>query len=175
MSSSLYAGVARRVINPEIGTAMGGLRLFSNPIQAIESDLTGTVLVLSNQTTKVAVAALDLAVFSPVEGLAMRERMGNAIGTPATNVMLNLSHNHSSPCLPNWVPDTEEQIRLKTRYRDNLSDWLVEAVRAADSGLQPARIGAGWGRATLGCTGGKPGPTAGMSWVKCRITPSTRP
>ena len=65
MSSTLYAGVARRVINPELGTAMGGLRLFSSPIQAIESDLTGTVLVLSNQATKVAVAALDLAVFSP--------------------------------------------------------------------------------------------------------------
>ena len=64
MSSTLYAGVARRVINPEIGTAMGGLRLFGSPIQAIESDLTGTVLVLSNQTTKVAIAALDLAVLS---------------------------------------------------------------------------------------------------------------
>ena len=77
------------MINPEIGTAMGGLRLFTSPIQAIESDLTGTVLVMSNQTTKVAVAAVDLAVFSPSEGLAMRERMGNAIGVPATNVMLN--------------------------------------------------------------------------------------
>ncbi|MDE2928874.1 MAG: hypothetical protein OXT71_21020 [Acidobacteriota bacterium] len=150
MSSTLYAGVARRVINPEIGTAMGGLRLFSSPIQAIESDLTGTVLVLSNQATKVAIAALDLAVFSPSEGLAMRERMGNAIGVPAANVMLNLSHNHSSPCLPKWVPDTDEQIRLKSRYRDNLSDWLVEAVQEADSRLQPARIGAGWGESDIG-------------------------
>ncbi|MCY3775677.1 MAG: hypothetical protein OXH11_06815, partial [Candidatus Aminicenantes bacterium] len=158
MSSTLYAGVARRVINPEIGTAMGGLRLFSSPIQAIESDLTGTVLVLSNQATKVAVAALDLAVFSPSEGLAMRERMGNAIGTPAANVMLNLSHNHSSPCLPKWVPDTDEQIRLKSRYRDNLSDWLVEAVQEADSRLQPARIGAGWGESDIGIYRRETGP-----------------
>ena len=158
MSSTLYAGVARRVINPEIGTAMGGLRLFGSPIQAIESDLTGTVLVLSNQTTKVAIAALDLAVLSPAEGLAMRESMGNAIGVPATNVMLNLSHNHSSPCLPGWVPDTDEQTRLKTRYRDHLNEWLVEAVQEADSGLQPARIGAGWGESDIGIYRRETGP-----------------
>ena len=88
----------------------------------------------------------------------MRERMGNAIGVPATNIMLNLSHNHSSPCLPDWVPDTEEQTRLKTRYRDDLSDWLVEAVQEADSRLRPARIGAGWGESDIGIYRRETGP-----------------
>ena len=48
MGTTLYAGAARRAINPELGTGMPGLRLFGAPIQAIESDLTATVLVLSD-------------------------------------------------------------------------------------------------------------------------------
>jgi neutral ceramidase len=158
MSNTLYAGVARRVINPAIGTTKGGLRLFADPIQAIESDLTGTVLVLSNQSNKVAIIALDLCVFSPAEGAAIREQVGGAIGIPSTNVMVNLSHNHSSPTLPDWFPDTEEQTRLKTRYRDQLTEWLVEAVREADSSLRPARIGAGWGESQVAVYRRETGP-----------------
>ena len=48
MGTTLYAGAARRAINPQLGTGMPGLRLFGAPIQAIESDLTATVLVLGD-------------------------------------------------------------------------------------------------------------------------------
>ena len=45
MSGTLYAGIARRTINPPIGTGKVGFRLFGGPVQAIESDLSATVLV----------------------------------------------------------------------------------------------------------------------------------
>ena len=45
---ALLAGAARRTINPPLGTGKGGVRLFGDPIQAIESDLTATTLVLAN-------------------------------------------------------------------------------------------------------------------------------
>ena len=48
MSSTLYAGAARRVINPRLGTGKPGLRLFGDPIQSIESDLTATALVFGD-------------------------------------------------------------------------------------------------------------------------------
>ena len=56
-----------------------------------------------------------------------------------------------------------------------MSDWLVEAVQEADSRLQPARIGAGWGESDIGIYRRETGPTGGMSWAKCRIAPSIRP
>ena len=54
MGTTLSAGAARRAINPLLGTGKGGLRLFGSPIQAIESDLTATALVLGDGDAKVA-------------------------------------------------------------------------------------------------------------------------
>jgi hypothetical protein len=51
----LESGAARRVINPPLGTGKGGLRLFGDPIQAMESDLTATVLVLADGAARRAV------------------------------------------------------------------------------------------------------------------------
>ena len=48
MSRKLFAGAARRPINPPLGTRQTGFRLFGSPVQAIESDLTATALVLSD-------------------------------------------------------------------------------------------------------------------------------
>ena len=36
-------------VNPPLGTGKAGLRLFGDPIQAIESDLTATALVLAGR------------------------------------------------------------------------------------------------------------------------------
>ncbi len=43
---TLYASIARRVINSQIDTATPGLRLCTDRTQSIECDLTTTVLVL---------------------------------------------------------------------------------------------------------------------------------
>ena len=60
MSQMLYAGVSRRVINPHIGIEKIGLRLFGEAVQAIQSDLTVTVLVLASETNRVTLIACDL-------------------------------------------------------------------------------------------------------------------
>jgi len=93
MGSTLYAGAARRTINPPLGTGKGGLRLFGSPIQAIESDLTATVLVLGDGDAKVAVIATDLCVLTRAEATRLRGAVADAIGVPVSHVLLNLSHN----------------------------------------------------------------------------------
>ena len=96
----LEAGAARRVINPPLGTGKGGLRLFGDPIQAIESDLTATVLVVADGAVTVAVVALDLCTMTRDEARGLRAAVGEALDTPTSHVLLNLSHTHSSPTLP---------------------------------------------------------------------------
>src|ERR1700710_2012944 len=103
MSATLTAGAARRLINPLLGTGKAGLRLFGDPIQAIESDLTATVLVLGNGDTKVAVIATDLCVMGMSEARALRAEVAGVLGTEVSHVLLNLSHNHSSPALPEFM------------------------------------------------------------------------
>ena len=96
---TLFAGVARSIINPPLGIRRAGIRIFADPIQAIESDLTATVLVLSDGNTRLAIAALDLGIMSMSEMAELRSRIAEAIDAPTSHVMVNLSHTHSSPAL----------------------------------------------------------------------------
>ena len=89
MGRTLEAGVARRAINPQLGTGKAGLRLFGSPIQAIESDLTATVLVLADGETKVALIATDLCVMSMAEAGRLRAAVAEAIGVPVSHVLFN--------------------------------------------------------------------------------------
>jgi len=152
MGTTLLAGAARRKINPLLGTGKGGLRLFGSPIQAIESDLTATALVLSDGSTKVVVIATDLCVLSPEETDRFRTGVADALGIPASHVMVNLSHNHSSPALAGFMAmtDTEEEAWFRNRYERDLGRWLVEAAVEADAALQPARLGTDWGESAIG-------------------------
>jgi hypothetical protein len=152
MGTTLYAGAARRTINPQLGTGMAGLRLFGSPIQAIETDLTATVLVLGDGDSKVALIGVDLCVTSIAEAGRLRAAVADALGTPVSHVLLNLSHVHSSPALPEFMAmtDSAEDVPFRERYERDLQRWLVEAAVEADGGLQPARVGCGWGESTIG-------------------------
>ena len=152
MGTTLYAGAARRAINPELGTGMPGLRLFGAPIQAIESDLTATVLVLGDGDGKVALIGVDLCITSVAEAGRLRAAVAEALGTPVSHVLLNLSHVHSSPALPEFMAmtDSAEDVPFRTRYERDLRRWLVEAAIEADDRLRPARIGTGWGESAIG-------------------------
>src|SRR5581483_374107 len=130
-----------------LGVKKVGLRLFGDPIQAVESDLTATVLVLANDECKLALVATDLCTMTMREADEIRAELGAALGTPATHVLFNMSHNHSSPGLPEYMAmtDTPEDAELRRRYERSLRVALVEAALDADAELRPARIGTGWG------------------------------
>ena len=119
MGTTLYAGAARRTINPLLGTGKGGLRLFGSPIQAIESDLTATALVLGDGDTRVALIATDLCVLSMEEAGRLRGAVADEIGVPVSHVLLNLSHNHSSAALAGFMEmtDTPEEAWFRSPLR----------------------------------------------------------
>ena len=148
--SMLHAGVGRHIINPPLGVKTFGFSSREGTVQAIESDLSTTVLVLGDGTQKIAIIASDTGwlAFSTVTDL--RRRVGEAIGAPSSHVLINLSHTHSSASMPEWVPDDPEQITMQARYRDDLCDWIVAAAQEADANIQPARIGGGWGDCGIG-------------------------
>ncbi len=124
MSGKLFAGAARRLINPPLGTRQTGFRLFGNPVQAIESDLTATALVLGDGDTRVVVIGIDLSLVGIDLSLRcqrpaqqFRNRIAEALRIPVTHVLLNTSHTHAGVALPDYMPDSPEQMALKERYR----------------------------------------------------------
>ena len=158
MAYKLYAGAARKIINPPMGIKRPGIRLFSDPIQGIESDLTATALVVSNQTGKVVIVACDLVMISLPVSMDIRRRIGEAVDTPVSHVMINFSHTHSGPALPDFIEDTPEQMRIQRQYQDKLIGWLVAVASEADEHQQPCRIGADWGESPMGIYRRETGP-----------------
>lgn len=150
MSGTLYAGIPRRIINPMLGARRVGVRLFGDAIQGIESDLTATILVLSNEDNKVAIIGVDLCVIGNAEASEFRAGVAQRLGIPISHVMLNLTHNHGASALPDFMLDTPEDMALKVRYKHDLAQWLAECAVEANDQLQPARIGVGWGECTIG-------------------------
>ena len=148
--SDLYAGTGRRVINPPLGIRTFGFSSREGVVQAIESDLTATALVLSDRRSKVVIVATDTGWMDLDVMNGLRERVADTVGTNPSHVMINLNHTHSSPSMPEWFPDEPGQIDLQSRYRDDLCRWIAEAAREADERRVPARIGAGWGDSRIG-------------------------
>ena len=146
----LYAGAGRRVINPPLGIRTFGFSSREGLVQAIESDLTATALVLTDGKTKIVIVATDTGWMERGVMNGLRETVAETVGTAASHVMINLNHTHSSPAMPEWFPDEPGQIALQSRYQEDLRGWITEAVREADARLAPARIGAGWGECPLG-------------------------
>lgn len=150
-ATGLVAGAATLTINPKMGVSKGGLRLFGGPIESIESDIYMSALVLKSGGTTLALLTCDLGMMSNAEGLALRTEVAEAINLPVTNVMINISHNHSSPSSLDWQrsSDSPEQMRLMEEYTSYMTRRTVECATNAMQTLKPARIEAAWGESDI--------------------------
>jgi hypothetical protein len=146
----LFAGVARGIITPPVGIRMCGYTVQEDCSRSVERDLTATALVLSDGQTKVALMACDILFIQSPHVEAIRERIGRRLGIPPGHVLINASHTHLGPTLPGWQAEAGEQAQLQQRYLAFLEETLAGVAAVADDRLQPARIGAGKGRAPLG-------------------------
>ena len=150
MSDGLHAGAARRIINAQPGSPKFGLRLFGEPIQGYESDLTATALVLANSQTKLAIIALDLIVFFNPLANQMRQEVAEMLGIPRSHVMINISHDHSTPVQLSYRAVSPESKYYAEIFENELRRHILAAVEEARQNLQPARVGAGRGEARIG-------------------------
>jgi len=158
LNSSLSAGVARRIINAQPGSPKFGLRLFGEPIQGYESDLTATALVLANSQTRLAIIALDLIVFFNPLAVQVRQEVADRLGIPRSHVLINISHDHSTPVQLSYRATTPENQRLAAIYEQELRQHILEAVDEAAENLRPVRVGAGRGEAKIGVYRRETGP-----------------
>ncbi len=160
---NLQAGIARRIINPPLGVKTVGFTSREGVVEAIESDLTATCLVLASRdrdrvTAKVAIVSLDLCMAAPERVLEWRRAIGDAIGTSPSHVMINFNHTHSGPALPDRPPEFEFQRPMLQAYQDTMVARMVEAAVEADRGLADARVAAGWGESRIGINRREVGP-----------------
>jgi hypothetical protein len=87
------------VVNPPLGIGKIGGRLFGEPIQTIESDLTATALVLGAADRRVVILAVDLCTVDALLADQLRTDVASALGVPLAHVLLNESY-----ALPDQLP-----------------------------------------------------------------------
>lgn len=154
----LLAGVGRRSVAPPLGIKTAGFYSREGVVAGIDGDLSATVVVLRGAGETVVIAAIDLCMAPQWVVAQWREWMAAAAGTRPANVLVNLSHTHSSGALAMTQPEFAFQRDLLERYRGMLAERLVEATMAAVATLEPARVAAGEGESRVGIQRRETGP-----------------
>jgi len=154
----LLAGVGRRSVAPPLGIKTAGFYSREGVVSAIDGDLSATVVVLRGAGETVVIAAVDLCMAPQWVVAEWREWMAAAAGTRSANVLVNMSHTHSSGALAMTQPEFGYQRDLLERYRAMLAERLVQATMAAVASLEPARIAAGEGESRVGIQRRETGP-----------------
>ena len=158
MAGRLLAGAARASINPPLGIRTMGFSSRIGFVESVAEDLTATTLVLANERTTLAIVALDICLLPIARADILRKRIGEAIGAPAANVLVNFSHTHSAPAFPDWQPELSDQTMLQEQYWQHLTDQTVRSAAQARERLRPARVAAGWGESRIGINRREIGP-----------------
>src|SRR5262249_23260988 len=94
VKSNLKMAVAKVDITPPSGTKVVG---HVREVNGARDRLHVVALLLDDGKTKAAIITLDLLNAPPEMLLPLRESVGAATGTPADNIMVAVSHNHSGP------------------------------------------------------------------------------
>jgi neutral ceramidase len=148
--SPLRAGVYRVDITPPIGISMVGYYARKGVSEGIERPLTATTVVLSSDTTKIAIVSCDIIFIQSPDVDEIRRDIASAIGTDWSSVLINCSHTHCGPTLPGFMSEGDRQREMQLTYVANLKKLLAGCVAAANHALQPARVGVGNGATHIG-------------------------
>jgi hypothetical protein len=142
MSGTLRAGAARIEITPPEGAALrlAGYSTRVKGFEKINDPLYVRAVVLDDGSKRAAIVTVDLLSISH----PLWERVSGLIAAetaiPAGHILLTATHTHSAP---------SPTAPGNAAYMETVVQKFVAAVREAQSRLQPARVGAGAGRANI--------------------------
>ena len=137
----MLVGVAREIINPEIGHHLCGYGS-DYPNTGVHDDLSVTALYLSDGTREALLLNFDLIGLVQSTGERFRKAIGRATRVKADNVFLACTHVHSAPepiekhPLFKWWPTTN----CRKDYMIRLQAWAVEAARQAKANAEPCQL-----------------------------------
>ncbi len=138
---NLQAGFAAVRITPPPGTRLSGFgdRDFGPAGAAgIHDDLFVRALYLSQERREVLIMGFDLLFFSRDEADRFKGAVGDRLGLPPADILLNTSHTHTGPKVGNWYYTPSDPL-----YLNELEKRIVEAAVQAKRKAAPATLWAG--------------------------------
>ena len=144
-AGGLEAGVAKVDITPKDLTGLVGI--VPKPYGGVHDRLYARALVLESGADTAAIVSLDLVEMGNTT--ALRARIAKDLGIPADHIIIAASHDHNAPRAGPITPGTSSATGRPyspPAYIQQVDDAIVEALRDAKQGLQPARFGYGTGK-----------------------------
>lgn len=137
----LLAGIARRVITPEIGGELAGFAARQGVSTGVHDDLCASVLVLSDDDKSVALVSLDLIGITQAFTNSVRRAVKVSTGIEERDVILCATHTHCAPVTIQHFYDLDH--KLDTAFMEALLVKVVEAVEDAFAHREEAVIKTG--------------------------------
>jgi hypothetical protein len=142
---NLKVGVAKVDITPKDTTGLVGIVV--RPYGGVHDQLYARALVMDNGANSAAIVALDLVEMG--DTTVLRQRLEKELGIPASNIIINASHDHNAPRGGPPTPGTSSadgRPYSTPEYVQQVDNSIVEVLKQAKTGLQPARVGYGTGK-----------------------------
>lgn len=145
---SLRVGAARVDITPAENAAlpMSGYRGRQQGFQKIHDNIYVRAIVLDNGASRAAVVTWELIGVPNIVWTEVSQRVASETGIPVEHLLLAGVHDHGAPSLRGGSGETGPSTAV---YTEKVQAATVEAIRQAQAKLQPARVGAGTGKAYL--------------------------
>lgn len=141
-------GIGISDITPSFPVHMYGFGNRTDTCDAVNDRQTCTAIVLEEESRRMLLVAADIGMF-PDDGSvpALQRKLGEIVGCPADNIMLNASHTHGAAMMPNSVLCffTREDDGAAERYRGFLYARVAEAAHAAKANLAEGSLWYGEG------------------------------
>ena len=139
------AGVARRVITPQVPMMLEGFASRREPAREADTELFAKALALQDaQGTRLVMVTTDLiGIPRPLRSRVERE-VGARFRLPPASLLLNASHTHCGPELKMTETALEELTPQRQQRTKEYCTWLTEAlcdlVGSALDGMRPAEL-----------------------------------
>jgi hypothetical protein len=149
---TLRAGAAKVDITPAPDAAlpMSGYAGRTDGFKAIHDDLNVRAIVVDDGASQAAVIGAEVIGVSHALWEKIADRLTKETRIPRDHVLLAAVHTHAAPAIGTYSEAAEGDVaRRRADYVQKFEDAVVTAVRRAQAGLQPAKIGFGTGKATV--------------------------
>jgi neutral ceramidase len=147
-------GAAVVSLSPPVGIPMGGYGGRKGVSEGIHDDLQARALVISDGRTRLAVVACDLVALDPATITAFRALAARESGVADDHLLVAVTHTHSGPAYGSFLTryltgQVAAEAHRFPEWEEALPKRMLEALRAASGGLQPAVMAVGRGTARI--------------------------
>jgi len=151
-TSALRAGAFKVDITPAPDAALplSGYGSRTEGFTAIHDELNVRAIVLDDGATQAVLIGCEVIGINATLWERIAGRIAIETKIPRENIMLASVHTHAAPAIGTYDEPAEgDVLRKRGEYVQRLEDAVLTAVRGAQAGLQPARIGFGTGKANV--------------------------